>query len=219
MAEKINRVIWDFNGTLFDDVAIGIRATNKMLISRGYSPIPSADAYREIFGFPIEDYYRRVGFDFSRHPSEVLAPEWVAEYDRLEPEAGLRDGAVAALAALRAAAIGLSLISATESNMLHRQLAGLGILEYFDDVVGNDNIHAVGKSQLVLDWKGKHADERVIMIGDTEHDFACASRAGFECLLVTGGHQSRTRLEGCGCAVLDSLDACVEYIQKQNEST
>ena len=218
MAEKIDRVIWDFNGTLFDDVEIGIRATNKMLIARGYTPIPSVEAYREIFGFPIEDYYRRVGFDFSRHPYEVLAPEWVAEYDRLEPEAPLRDGAVSALATLRAAGVGLSLISATESDMLRRQLSGLRILEYFDDVVGNGNIHAVGKTELVFKWAREHTNERTVMIGDTDHDFACASRAGFECLLVTGGHQSRSRLEACGCPVLDSLEACVEYIIKRNQN-
>ena len=218
MTKRIDRVIWDFNGTLFDDVEIGIRATNKMLTERGYTPIPSADAYREIFGFPIEDYYRRVGFDFSRHPYEELAPEWVSEYNRLECEAKLREGATEALSRLTAAGVRLSLISATEADMLCRQLSGLGILGYFDDVVGNSNIHAVGKTELVLGWASEHRDERVVMIGDTEHDFACASRAGFECLLVTGGHQSRTRLEGCGCPVLDSLDACAEYIIKQNET-
>ena len=216
--KRIDRVIWDFNGTLFDDVGIGIRAINTLLMRHGYRPIPSADAYRELFGFPIVEYYRRAGFDFERHPYDMLAHEWVAEYDRLEPEAMLRPDTHAAIAALSSAGVAQTLISATEQKMLERQLAGLGLITCFDATVGNDNIHAAGKSELILAWSRDHIDEHTVMIGDTEHDFVCAEAAGLDCLLVTGGHRPRRALEACGCPVLDSLTACAEYIIKHNAS-
>ena len=213
----IDRIIWAFNGTLYDDVGIEIRAMNSILTRHGYPPIPDAEHYREIFGFPIIDYYRRAGFDFSRHPYEMLAPEWVAEYRRLEPEALLRSDALSAIDALAHVGIAQTLISATEQAMLRRQLDSLRILDRFDGIAGNDNIHAVGKRELVLRWKSEHQSERVVMIGDTEHDFSCARAAGFECILVTGGHRPRRVLEACGCRVFDSLRECAEYVIKRNE--
>ena len=57
-------VIWDFNGTILNDVRLGISCTNRMLEERGLPVIPDEDTYRGIFGFPIDDYYSRLGFDF-----------------------------------------------------------------------------------------------------------------------------------------------------------
>lgn len=213
---RTDRIIWDFNGTLYDDVSIEIRAMNRLLTRHGYPPIPSAERYREIFGFPIVDYYRRAGFDFSRHPYEQLAPEWVAEYGKLEPEAALRADALCAIDALADAGIAQTLVSATEEGMLRRQLETLGILECFDGILGNRNIHAVGKSELILAYKATRPSERILMIGDTEHDFSCAEAAGFECILVSGGHRPKFALEACGCPVFDSLRECAEHIIKNN---
>ena len=56
---KYSHIIWDFNGTILDDVSIGIEAINMLLLRRGLKTIDSVDEYRRIFGFPIKDYYRR----------------------------------------------------------------------------------------------------------------------------------------------------------------
>ena len=56
---KYTHVIWDFNGTIFDDVNIGIEAVNAMLTARKMAPVDSVEKYREIFCFPIKEYYRR----------------------------------------------------------------------------------------------------------------------------------------------------------------
>ena len=50
---KYTHLIWDFNGTIFDDADAGIDATNKMLAERGIDIIPSKERYRELFDFPI----------------------------------------------------------------------------------------------------------------------------------------------------------------------
>ena len=48
-------LIWDFNGTILQDVDLGIRCTNTMLSARNLAVIPSVEAYREVFGFPIDE--------------------------------------------------------------------------------------------------------------------------------------------------------------------
>lgn len=61
-------VLWDWNGTLLNDLQLSIQALNRLLAENGYPQQFDTRAYRKIFGFPIQDYYRRAGFDFSRHP-------------------------------------------------------------------------------------------------------------------------------------------------------
>ena len=61
-------IFWDWNGTLMDDVDFTHSCLNWMLETHGYPQRYDLAAYRELFGFPIEDYYRCAGFDFVRHP-------------------------------------------------------------------------------------------------------------------------------------------------------
>ena len=44
--------IWDFNGTILDDVDLGIYCVNILLRERGLGEIPSKEIYRKKFDFP-----------------------------------------------------------------------------------------------------------------------------------------------------------------------
>ena len=57
-----------------DDVDFTHECLNWMLETHGYPQRYDLAAYRELFGFPIEDYYRCAGFDFARHPTRNLPP-------------------------------------------------------------------------------------------------------------------------------------------------
>ncbi len=59
-------ILWDWNGTLLDDVDLCVDALNRLLAEFGYPQRYDHDQYRAIFGFPIEEYYIRAGFDFSK---------------------------------------------------------------------------------------------------------------------------------------------------------
>ena len=52
----------------------------------------SIDEYHKVFGFPIKEYYRRLGFDFEKEPYEDLANEWAKYYDRFSADCMLCDG-------------------------------------------------------------------------------------------------------------------------------
>ena len=71
-------IFWDWNGTLMDDVDFTHNCLNWMLETHGYPQRYDLAAYRELFGFPIEDYYRCAGFDFARHPYPELAARFIA---------------------------------------------------------------------------------------------------------------------------------------------
>ncbi len=213
MSPTHTHIIWDFNGTILEDMQHGINCTNVMLAARGLPVIPSVEAYREIFGFPIDAYYRRLGFDFEKEDYDtVLAPEWVALYLAGESSCPTVAGAVDTVRRIRALGIPQILLSATKIEMLTAQLARLGILDGFDEVIGLDNIHARSKKEQALEWKRRHPDARPLFIGDTEHDAQVAEAAEGDCVLFLGGHQSRRRLEACGKPMIGRIEEIMAYL-------
>ena len=52
----VSLVLWDWNGTLLNDVALGLASLNRNLARFGYPQQYTLAEYREIFTFPIQDY-------------------------------------------------------------------------------------------------------------------------------------------------------------------
>ena len=203
--KKYDYIIWDFNGTLLDDVMTGIDAVNTLLVERGLAPIESVEKYRSVFRFPVIDYYKDIGFDFSEESYEELAPKWVALYLENVKSAGLYPDVVESLEALRRDGVGLCVLSASELGMLEDLLKKHGIYEYFEEVMGLDNIHAGSKIALAHDWRARHEGKSALFIGDTDHDVDTARALGADCALVCRGHQRREFLESFGVPVYDSI--------------
>lgn len=209
---KYTHLIWDFNGTVLDDVEIGIESANALLEKCGVPPIPSVAHYRSVFGFPIRDYYERLGIDFEKTPFEVLAPIWVEEYLSRAERAKLNKGVLETCAAVRGLGVSQILLSATEIGMLRGQLSALGIESCFDGVFGLDNIHAVSKEKRVKLWCEENPTARPLFFGDTDHDFAVAKATGNDCVLFSGGHQSKEQLSKLGCPVVDRIEDVLTYL-------
>ncbi len=210
---RYTHLMWDFNGTIFDDADAGIKAVNKMLAERSLEPIESREKYKEIFDFPIEDYYRSLGFDFEKEPYEVLAPIWVELYEKNAESAGLCDGVRETMEAVKELGVEQSVLSACEKGMLLRYLERLGVRQYLNEVMGLDNIHARSKLALAEEWIKSNPEARVLMIGDTTHDHETAKALGADCVLFAGGHQSRRKLEKCGCPVIDNIFEVIEFLK------
>ena len=199
-------IIWDFNGTLLDDVDTGIISVNTLLSERGLPTIDSRERYHSVFGFPIIDYYRTLGFDFEKESYEEIAPKWVALYMEHVKVAPLNHYCREALELFRQKGLRQIILSASELSMLRGQLADLGILEYFEDVLGLDNIYAGSKLHVARKWREEPPTARALMIGDTDHDVTTAKEMGADAVLIARGHQSREHLESVGVSVFDSLE-------------
>lgn len=209
---KYSHILWDFNGTVLDDVDVGINAINVLLSRRNMKTLDSLEEYHANFGFPIIDYYRKLGFDFEKEPYSKIALEWVDEYNRFVCGAGLCPGVREANRAFRLAGARQIIFSASEIGMLQGQLEDLGISDAFDEVLGCDNIEAHGKTALGIEWMKRERPHRAILIGDTQHDAESAREMGIECILVSRGHQSKKVLESFFVPVFDSLFDTVGYI-------
>ena len=202
--------IWDFNGTILDDVDTGIYAVNDLLRERGLRTIGSREEYRAVFGFPIRSYYERLGFDFSKESYEVLAPIWVERYLFYVKQATIFDDVRRTLEYFRSKGVRQIILSATERGMLCQQLKSLEIDGYFEEILGLDNIHAASKVALAQSWRERHSDARLLFVGDTDHDVATAEQMGAECVLIARGHQSKEALRELKLPVYQSLDEMIE---------
>lgn len=206
-------IIWDFNGTLLNDMQVCIDCMNSMLKDR---QLPQLDLhrYREIFTFPVRDYYLKLGFNFDKEPFEIPAHQFIDLYRENLHRAPLHDEVQEMLLFFKERNVRQVILSAMEQEFLEETLASKGILGYFDKVCGITNHLGEGKlemaKELLAEMGGNREDIR--LIGDTIHDYEVAKGSGIECILVANGHQSYSRLKGLDCRVLEEMKELVSVL-------
>lgn len=184
----IKYIIWDWNGTLLDDVSLNLDILNRLLGQEGLPSLSPAQ-YRAAFGFPIRDFYRRVGFDFTKTSYETLAARYWALYDAGVSACALADGALDTLAALPCKHM---ILSASPLPRLRAQVAQFPALApHIDRVLGLDDTLGTSKTVLAqaLRDEGLCAPEEMLVVGDTDHDAATAAVLSCRFVAYAGGHQ------------------------------
>lgn len=208
-------IVWDFNGTLLNDLDAALLSANALLSNHGLPPMRDLAEYRSYFGFPIIEYYRRLGFDFEKTPYSTLAVEWIELYTRFSKDAAVFDAVPAILSLLRDNGACQLVLSATQLDMLRAQIRALGIAAYFDQLLGLDNIHAYSKTELAASWRRDNPNATVLLIGDTEHDLETANAMRADCILLSCGHRPASALKLCDAlAVLPDHNALLSYLSR-----
>lgn len=209
---KYTYVIWDWNGTLLDDVQANLATANDMLACRGLPTIPDSETYRRMFTFPVIDFYVAAGFDFSRESFAETAEEYVAHYRKNSVLSRLFDDTDAVTRALKDEGIRQAILSATEHVRLGEEVASYGVADRFEEILGvGDNLGS-SKTERGRAFAESLKDERILFVGDTAHDADVAKACGCECALICRGHMDRDRLKETGCPVYGSLRELAEAI-------
>lgn len=192
---KYKNIIWDWNGTLLDDVRVSVATINEMLTRRQLPPI-SVERYRELFGFPVRDYYENIGFDFEQDDWDEVSRNFASTYNSLAGTAVLTENIRAILTEIQHTGVRQYILSALEEKALNEMLLRFGIREYFDGVCGSDNIYAEGKivrgREMLRDYSIIPVE--TLMVGDTLHDAEVARALGFDVRLFAKGHNCERRL-------------------------
>ena len=199
-------VIWDWNGTLLDDLDLCIDVMNGLLQRRGL-PLLDRVRYHAVFDFPVHAYYERLGFDFRRDSFEQLSVEFIAGYEARRVESRLQPGAREVLASLQHAGLTQSVLSAYRGETLREIVGHFGLTPYFVRLTGLENIYAHSKTERGRAWVAELGlpGNDILMIGDTLHDLEVAEALGVDCVLVAAGHHSAERLRQRAGRVLDDL--------------
>jgi phosphoglycolate phosphatase len=206
-------IVWDWNGTLLNDVSVCVEVVNEIL-EQHRMPLITTDYYRTHFDFPVKAFYEGLGFAFASTDYSRLADDYIAIYRIKQLTCPLHAHAARVLALLQANRIEQSILSAYHGELLREVVGHFGIAEFFTRIQGLDNLYAASKisqgqklmEQLML------PPDSVILIGDTTHDAEVARALGVDCLLIGNGHQHAERLQHCGTPVLNSLAALPDYL-------
>lgn len=204
--ENMKYLVYDFNGTILDDVDVCVKAENKTIEHFHLDRPPlSREEYLKLFTFPVKHYYELVGFDWNVNPYEEVGQYWFNWYRELRNEYRVFDGVEEILEENHRKGLKNILLSASSLVELKKQLDELGIAQYFDEVLGIDNIYAGSKIDIALKWIADKDPKECLMIGDTLHDLETARAMGIDCVLVANGHQDRETLEEHYDKVVDDI--------------
>ena len=198
-------VVWDWNGTLLNDLDIAVDAVGALLEEHNI-PKVSADHYKKVFRFPVIEYYKDIGFDLDKISFEYLCNRFVEEYnDKRAHMAQLFDGVPDILTEIKKEKV-QSILSAGAQSHLDEITRSLNIHHLFDNIYGLNDYYAASKIQ-----RGKQLLENVgieasqtILIGDTDHDHAVGKELGIDVLLIADGHQHFEKLSSIHHNVIES---------------
>lgn len=200
-------IIFDFNGTVLDDVNVGLKAENVCIKTYLKRPPMDLDEYLHSFTFPVKSYYEKIGFRWDEgYTYEEVGDLWFKMYRQFRNEYKVFDGVIDILNKSHELGYKNILLSASSLEELKIQLKELNIDQYFDEVLGIDNIYAESKIEIALKWiQGKDPNE-CMFIGDSLHDLQSAQAMKINnCVLVAKGHQAKDVLLAGHDNVVDDI--------------
>jgi phosphoglycolate phosphatase-like HAD superfamily hydrolase len=207
-------LVWDWNGTLLDDISAVIEATNAAFAEIGLEPI-TLERYRELYCVPIPRFYERL---MGRLPSDaewtVMDETFHRHYVEHRIGCGLTEGVEELLREWQFAGRSQSLLSMYGHDQLVPVVRGYGIESRFLRVDGRTGPSGGTKALHMERHLGALATtvvpERTVVIGDAVDDALAAAHVGARAVLFTGGSHSRASLESVGVPVVDTLAEAVE---------
>ena len=203
-------LVWDWNGTLLDDLTLVVSSTNAAFAAVGGRSVDS-DEHRRQFRRPVAEFYAEI-------LGRAVDEEEFGRLDRIFHDAyrvGLTTTTLAAdaKAAIRAWPGTQSLLSMWFHSELVPAVDTYGLAGLFARIDGL-------RTEVGGDLKAGHlashlaglgvAGDEVVLIGDSLDDAEAAASVGGVAVLYTGGFTHPTRLRSSGFPVADTLVDAVE---------
>lgn len=205
-------VVWDWNGTLLDDLDVVIEALNVGIARFGFGPIDQ-DVYRDHFTRPVRGFYESL---FTRPITDMewdqLNKSFHDEYYRRVEKATLSQGAREAIDRVDELGWTQSLLSMSVHDHLLEVVASHGIAGSFSAVDGIRSATGGLKAahlEAHLGAIGRDPEE-VVLIGDTPDDAVSAWAVGAAVILYDGGSHHLHALRALAAPVAHSLEEAVD---------
>ncbi|MEZ4883127.1 MAG: HAD hydrolase-like protein [Chitinophagales bacterium] len=216
--EIYEHIIWDWNGTLLNDVDLCVAIVNEMLTAHHEELLEEItnEHYRSIFDFPVIQYYERVGFDFTKESFDDLCVKFIGSYHSKALELQLHHEVRDVLSYIAALGFQQSILSAAKQEGLRQMVRQHQIDHFFQHIMGEDDHYAHGKVQnarRLRDTLKGVADHKLLLIGDTTHDFEVAQAIEADCILIAHGHHSHQKLQKTGAKVVNSLGELMSHLR------
>lgn len=204
-------LVWDWNGTLLDDLNLVVAATNASLAGLG-GPAVTTEEHRRDFRRPISAYYAHVlGRPVTAEEFAVLDRVFHDAYRAGLPTCRLALDALEAIALWEGTQSLLSmwfhheLVPTVTSHGLHAYLSRIDGLR---DVIGGGTKAPYLRAHMAALEVG---GEDCVLIGDSVDDAEAANSVGARVVLYCGGFTDEARLQSTGAPVATTLVEAVGY--------
>jgi phosphoglycolate phosphatase-like HAD superfamily hydrolase len=198
-------LVWDWNGTLLDDLPLVVSSTNAAFASVA-APSLTAEAHRRAFRRPVAEFYAEV-------LGRALEEGEFGRLDKIFHDAYRLGLATCELTADAKAAIRSwtgtqSLLSMWFHHELLPEVERHGLTALLARI---DGLRATLGGDLKAEHLARHLSElgvkgsSAVLIGDSVDDADAAASVGARCVLYTGGFTAPERLRAVGVPVADSL--------------
>lgn len=174
-------LIFDFDGTLVDSVPPTRAATNRVLEAAGISPVSEA----EILEGMRYETPRRMGFHSGiTDPAqmEYMAEQFFLMIPQVIGDYTVHQGFTDLIRHYRSRGIGTAIVSNNRSSVVRAVLTHLGIMDLFEDVLGEEDGIPVKPApdgiQAMITRLGVPTPQRAAYIGDSMSDAVAARIAG-----------------------------------------
>jgi len=210
---NIDTLLWDWNGTLLNDVNHCIRSMNIMLKNRNL-PLLDKERYLKVFTFPVKKYYAALGFDFEKEAFEIPAEEFIIHYNKDFSKVPLYEDVASTLRFFHEKKRNQYIVSAMKHDALLQSVKERKIEQYFTQINGIADNLAYGKTANAIKLiQNENLDpQKTLLVGDTLHDAEVAKDIGVHNILIARGHQNADRLKKTGNPVVGSLNELLLFL-------
>ncbi len=209
---KYKYILWDWNGTLLDDVYASLYAVNDLLEMYKKSPI-TIEQYYSYVDTPIYKFYERI-FDLKVVTMDVIKPLFGKFYRQHEDSIKLADRAEELLIKCKENGVKQYILSAAHIDDLSHYAKRLNVYDVFEKIEAATDYEAgskIDRAKALMQSQGIDPAE-CVMIGDTLHDLDTAKALGVDCILYSKGHTSYDVLKKYSDTVCTSFEEIEKII-------
>lgn len=213
--------MFDWNGTLFDDVKAAFAGANFQIKQLGGKEI-SFEQYRNTFTIPLPKFFKANNVPTNEYLKnlEKYQQDFFEFYSEKGENCCLRKGAKEVLRELKKRGIKAAVLSAHRKKDILEKLEEFGISHLIDAVEaveGNITGMAKGKeADRALKELGVKAEEAII-VGDGLQDIEAAKEHGMKAISIGGGFISGERLKKAGTDYfVKDLGEVLEIVEEIN---
>jgi len=191
------------------------------LLKRRSLPGITLERYKDIFTFPVKEYYIAAGHNFEQESFEIIGKEFMDEYESRKGDCKLFPHTKRVLNKLGELRVNQYLLSAYKQESLISLVDIYNLSSYFKIIRGLSHIYADGKielgKKLMREISASGSSSKTLLIGDTLHDLEVAGSLGADCLLITSGHQSASKLASDCANTLPTMNHLYLLLRESTE--
>jgi phosphoglycolate phosphatase len=194
--------VFDWNGTLIDDLEANLKGANAVLNMLGRSPL-SVEQYQDTFTFPILHFYRANGVSADEYLAkhDILSRVFLDTYEKEVFSCELRPKTTELLEWLNVNGIDCIILSNHLRENVEQQLARFHIRHYFTAVSCNEIydaafIQRMNKAERLDNYMSDsgYVPSDCAIIGDSHEEPEIARHLGLTSVSILGGFLSENRI-------------------------